>query len=120
MAIMYRADSIIPQEIVPSDLEAAGEDNSEEDGKQQDIKGNDDDVAATPTLESRLANHSYEEKLKSLDAHGWTLASFAFQALGVVYGDIGTSPLYVLNGIFPSDGPAPDKEDVIGVISVIV
>lgn len=32
-------------------------------------------------------------------------------------GDIGTSPLYVLNAVFPSSGSAPSKEDVIGAVS---
>lgn len=40
--------------------------------------------------------------------------------LGIIYSDIGTSPLYVLNGIWPSQGPTPSKEDVIGGISAIV
>lgn len=39
---------------------------------------------------------------------------------GIIYSDIGTSPLYVLNGIWPANGPAPPKEDVIGGISAIV
>lgn len=40
--------------------------------------------------------------------------------LGVIYSDIGTSPLYVLNGIWPSSGGAPSKEDVIGGVSAII
>ncbi|THH10121.1 hypothetical protein EW145_g1548 [Phellinidium pouzarii] len=39
---------------------------------------------------------------------------------GIVYSDIGTSPLYVLNGIWPATGPAPSEEDVIGAISAII
>ena len=39
---------------------------------------------------------------------------------GIIYSDIGTSPLYVLNGIWPADGPVPSKEDVVGGISAIV
>lgn len=46
--------------------------------------------------------------------------AFAFSCLGVIYSDIGTSPLYVLSTIFPSDNGAPIKEDVIGVISAII
>ncbi|XP_050367237.1 potassium transporter 10-like [Argentina anserina] len=42
----------------------------------------------------------------------------AFQSLGVVYGDLGTSPLYVFDNTFP-DGIG-DKEDVIGALSVII
>eukprot|EP00252_Welwitschia_mirabilis_P007841 TRINITY_DN1955_c0_g1_i2.p1 TRINITY_DN1955_c0_g1~~TRINITY_DN1955_c0_g1_i2.p1 ORF type:complete len:277 (+),score=40.36 TRINITY_DN1955_c0_g1_i2:2-832(+) len=42
----------------------------------------------------------------------------AFQSLGVVYGDLSTSPLYVFNNIFPSD--FPDYEDVMGALSLII
>ncbi|MCO5589181.1 hypothetical protein L7F22_043147 [Adiantum nelumboides] len=42
---------------------------------------------------------------------------FAFQSLGVVYGDLGTSPLYVFHSIFP-DGVA-DREDVMGALALI-
>jgi KUP system potassium uptake protein len=41
----------------------------------------------------------------------------AFQSLGIVYGDIGTSPLYVYSGIFP-DG-IKDNDDILGVLSLI-
>lgn len=41
----------------------------------------------------------------------------AFQTLGVVYGDIGTSPLYVFSSIF--DLP-PTEEDVIGAVSLVL
>ncbi|GAA5988610.1 hypothetical protein JCM11641_005181 [Rhodosporidiobolus odoratus] len=41
-------------------------------------------------------------------------------ALGVVFGDLGTSSLYAMNGIFPAAGPAPDREDVIGAVSCII
>ncbi|EGG09512.1 uncharacterized protein MELLADRAFT_104243 [Melampsora larici-populina 98AG31] len=44
----------------------------------------------------------------------------AFASVGVIYGDIGTSPLYVLNGIFPPEGPAPSAEDALGAISAIL
>jgi KUP system potassium uptake protein len=49
------------------------------------------------------------------------LAVLALGALGVVFGDIGTSPLYTLQvGIAPSPGAAPAAEDVLGVCSLIV
>lgn len=34
--------------------------------------------------------------------------------------DIGTSTLYTVNGIFPSSGPMPSREDIIGGISAIL
>jgi K+ potassium transporter len=39
---------------------------------------------------------------------------------GIIYSDIGTSPLYVLNGIWSTSGPVPPKEDVVGGISAII
>ena len=45
----------------------------------------------------------------------------AFTALGVVYGDIGTSPLYALRESFhPSHGLAVIPENVLGILSLIV
>jgi KUP system potassium uptake protein len=43
--------------------------------------------------------------------------SLAFQSLGVVYGDIGMSPLYVLTSTFP-DGIG-HMDDLLGVLSMI-
>ena len=42
-------------------------------------------------------------------------------ALGIVFGDIGTSPLYALRTVFTIDGGAvqPTPEDVYGVISLM-
>ncbi|GAA6030383.1 hypothetical protein JCM8097_009081 [Rhodosporidiobolus ruineniae] len=41
-------------------------------------------------------------------------------SLGVIYGDIGTSTLYCLNGLFPATGPVPSDEDVVGGVSCII
>ncbi len=53
-------------------------------------------------------------------AQGRYLAILALGALGVVYGDIGTSPLYALRECF--SGPAavaPTRENVLGILSLI-
>jgi KUP system potassium uptake protein len=48
------------------------------------------------------------------------LAGTALAALGVVYGDIGTSPLYALKECFaPEYGLAPTASNVLGVLSLI-
>jgi KUP system potassium uptake protein len=48
------------------------------------------------------------------------LAALAFTALGVVYGDIGTSPLYAIKECFSgSHSIEPTPENVIGVLSLI-
>ncbi|KAJ4971520.1 hypothetical protein NE237_004619 [Protea cynaroides] len=44
--------------------------------------------------------------------------SLAFQSIGIVYGDIGTSPLYVYSSTF-TDG-IKDQEDILGVLSLII
>ena len=41
----------------------------------------------------------------------------AYQSMGVIYGDIGTSPLYVFSSTFRS---APVRQDVIGALSLII
>jgi KUP system potassium uptake protein len=40
-----------------------------------------------------------------------------WQSIGVVYGDIGTSPLYVYSSTFSSK---PSYEDLLGVLSLII
>ena len=48
------------------------------------------------------------------------LAALTIGALGVVYGDIGTSPLYALRECFHgSHGIAPTRDNVLGVLSLI-
>jgi len=52
---------------------------------------------------------------------GKALVGLTFAALGVVYGDIGTSPLYAFKECFaPGHGLAPTPENVIGVLSLIL
>lgn len=48
------------------------------------------------------------------------LAALALGAIGVVYGDIGTSPLYTVKEIFlPATGVALNPHNIIGAVSVI-
>ena len=41
----------------------------------------------------------------------------SYQSIGVIYGDIGTSPLYVYSSTFSS---APSRQDLIGALSLII
>ncbi len=53
------------------------------------------------------------------DTHGG-LAKLALGALGVVYGDIGTSPLYAVEQCFSKKyGLEPDEANVLGIMSLI-
>ncbi len=55
------------------------------------------------------------------DPKGRRLALLAFTALGVVYGDIGTSPLYAIKDVFKDTyGLEPSPFNVFGVLSLIV
>jgi KUP system potassium uptake protein len=47
-----------------------------------------------------------------------TLA-LSFQTLGVVYGDLGTSPLYVFDAVF-SKVPIESDVDVLGALSLVM
>src|SRR5678815_4237368 len=52
---------------------------------------------------------------------GKRLAVLSLTALGVVYGDIGTSPLYAIQQCFkPEYGLTPTVDNVYGVLSLIV
>ena len=54
------------------------------------------------------------------EASGRYLATLALAALGVVYGDIGTSPLYAMREAFREEtGIAPTPANVYGILSLI-
>src|SRR5947199_1646960 len=54
-------------------------------------------------------------------AHHGGMAALTLGALGVVFGDIGTSPLYALQTVFSADNHAvkPTEGDVYGVLSLV-
>jgi KUP system potassium uptake protein len=48
------------------------------------------------------------------------LLALSLGALGVVYGDIGTSPLYAMRECFHGEhGIAPSHDNVLGVLSLV-
>ena len=58
--------------------------------------------------------------MKSTQEHGnKNLYALALGAIGVVYGDIGTSPLYTLKEAFGPHGVAVSHDNVLGVLSLI-
>jgi KUP system potassium uptake protein len=58
---------------------------------------------------------------KSGVRHGTGAAALTFGALGVVFGDIGTSPLYAIQTVFSADNHAvhPTQATVYGIISLV-
>jgi KUP system potassium uptake protein len=52
--------------------------------------------------------------------HKQSLAALSIAAIGVVYGDIGTSPLYTLKEVFnPAHGISTSHENVLGILSLV-
>ncbi|GLC27121.1 putative potassium transport system protein kup 1 [Roseisolibacter agri] len=74
-------------------------------------------TAETPTTLHPHASHHRPEE----NPTGRKLAVLTLTALGVVYGDIGTSPLYSIQECFREEfGLAPSIANVYGVLSLIV
>ncbi|XP_010688571.2 potassium transporter 5 [Beta vulgaris subsp. vulgaris] len=51
------------------------------------------------------------------DASWGVILTLAFQSIGVVFGDLGTSPLYVYSSTFPQG--IKHRDDIVGVLSLI-
>jgi KUP system potassium uptake protein len=49
-----------------------------------------------------------------------SLPALGLSALGVVFGDIGTSPLYTLKTVYDASGGAPDRSATLGVLSLLI
>ncbi|PAN06235.1 hypothetical protein PAHAL_1G248300 [Panicum hallii] len=79
--------------------------------------------AAAERLKRNDSLYGDAEKVSNDKYHGsggsWARTlMLAFQSIGVVYGDIGTSPLYVYSSTFPDGIRHPD--DLLGVLSLIL
>ncbi|XP_015583931.1 putative potassium transporter 12 [Ricinus communis] len=55
----------------------------------------------------------------SKDLSTWSILAMAFQTLGVVYGDLGTSPLYVFADVF-SKVTIESEIDILGALSLVM
>jgi KUP system potassium uptake protein len=49
-----------------------------------------------------------------------SLPALSLSALGVVFGDIGTSPLYTLKTVLGLTGPNPDRVATLGALSLVI
>ncbi len=49
-----------------------------------------------------------------------SLSALGLSALGIVFGDIGTSPLYTLKTVLNLTGPKPDPATTLGVLSLVI
>jgi hypothetical protein len=74
---------------------------------------------ASDHFEEELKEPAYLVNKTGLQRFGWLL-TMSWSSLGVVYGDIGTSPIYTVNGALTFLGRPPTPSDVQGVISLIL
>ena len=74
----------------------------------------------SPELSTEPPRHAEEELGESRSHGGKGRAAITLAALGVVFGDIGTSPLYALHTVFAIDRELrPTEATVYGVISLV-
>ncbi len=52
--------------------------------------------------------------------HSHSMTALIFAALGIVFGDIGTSPLYALQTVISLSGGKPTAEDLFGLLSLVI
>ncbi|KAG0525583.1 hypothetical protein BDA96_06G068900 [Sorghum bicolor] len=80
-------------------------------------------IETTKQLKRQDSLYGDAEKVSSFKHHGseggWSrLLHLAFQSIGIIYGDVGTSPLYAISSTFP-DG-IKNHDDLLGVLSLIL
>ncbi len=72
--------------------------------------------SATTTAEQEIQDEGHAPRADSYK----DLLKLSVGALGVVYGDIGTSPLYAMKECFkPEHGIDPNLENVLGILSLV-
>ncbi|KAA8533652.1 hypothetical protein F0562_030914 [Nyssa sinensis] len=106
----------IANQIVEEELE--GGSIGGENGVSKSCDQPSSEVECTNMLHKSLSFfHLYQPPLrKPMDYHAKQTLLLAYQSLGVVYGDIGTSPLYVFSSIRLS---SPGEDDLLGILSLI-
>jgi KUP system potassium uptake protein len=73
-----------------------------------------------PEISTEPPRHAEEELGESRSHHAKGRLAITLAALGVVFGDIGTSPLYAMHTVFAIDRELrPDASTVYGVISLV-
>ncbi|XP_044492982.1 putative potassium transporter 12 isoform X1 [Mangifera indica] len=71
------------------------------------------------SLDVEAMEIAYAHGHQSKDSSIWFTIALAFQTLGVVYGDLGTSPLYVFSDVF-SKVSIESEVDILGALSLVM
>src|SRR4249919_2306388 len=78
-------------------------------------------VLSPPSRRRAAGAHAADGRAEAHRASRWAPFALSLGALGVVYGDIGTSPLYTVQLLFTGDHPmGPSPLRVYGALSLIV
>jgi KUP system potassium uptake protein len=77
--------------------------------------------AKSTRVEGRDAQQEARERAPATAPHSQSFAVLAVAVLGVVYGDIGTSPIYALRECFAGKHPVPiTTANILGILSLIL
>ncbi|XP_038681987.1 potassium transporter 7-like [Tripterygium wilfordii] len=108
--------------------DASAIDDDVDDDAAYRIESDDDDAADQRLIRTGPRVDSFDvEALEVPGAHRNDYEEFgagrkiilAFQTLGVVFGDVGTSPLYTFDVMF-NNAPIKGEEDVLGALSLVL
>ena len=78
-------------------------------------------AASRPAVEGRARESAMSVEATSAEPQSTgRLGLVSLAALGVVFGDIGTSPLYTLKTVLDYTGPHPDPAATLGALSLIL
>jgi KUP system potassium uptake protein len=75
-------------------------------------------ITASNAMNEASAENTQSQAMRPI-VHA-SLAGLGLSALGIVFGDIGTSPLYTLKTVLALTGAAPTPDVVLGVLSLIL
>jgi KUP system potassium uptake protein len=75
--------------------------------------------SASATEPDSAAGRPSKPRVTAKQAGAAGLGALTLGALGVVFGDIGTSPLYAMQAVFLTEGIKADENDVYGIISLV-
>ncbi|KAK9983806.1 hypothetical protein SO802_033331 [Lithocarpus litseifolius] len=107
------ADDVVLDGITNETLEEVSQDQELEERKLSWQKLRRYDSLDIESRSLHGPHHGHHSK-----AMDWsTILHLAFQSIGVVYGDVGTSPLYVFSSTFPKG--ISHNDDILGVLSLI-
>ncbi|PKA52584.1 Potassium transporter 7 [Apostasia shenzhenica] len=104
------------------------QDDSEEDGAQSSLESEEEDNGEQRLIRTGPRIDSFD--VEALEVPGaqrndyddftfWRSIVLVLQTLGVVFGDVGTSPLYTFDIMF-NKYPISQKEDVLGALSLVL